>query len=1141
MRRMAFCTVMILLTASITTLVAPAQEAGTGAPRAGGDPPWPTYHGDDARTGNSTDSGPLTNHMLWSNSTGSYSYSSPAIAGGKVYIPADDGSMYCFWADNGTRIWRTLLLSPAWSGPAVDVARDRVFVCDGTGLAFSTSRNIYCLNATTGAQVWKKTLPDYGESSPLIYGDTVIVGTGDNAVGGKNNNLYSFNITNGNQVWATPSAGSCASPALYEGRLYSVGNGLLRCMDPVTGAFFWNATVSHGYGSPSVADGRVFYPGANGQVYAFNASTGASLWQKSTGQAESYSTCAISNGSLFVSGSRSPLNGGGGVVVKMDVTDGTIGWTYSIAAPNGCWGAPVVSGDHVYFGYGSTVVCVNASDKSEIWSYNGPAGTSSYGIGSSPSIAAGKLYIGASEAKLYCFGQGVPNTPPAALKLEPPTEIRETSLVLSWNRSADADFARYEIHRSLYTGFIPSQLTLHQPGGNITDVNRLSLNLTGLNYSTRYFFKLRVWDNGEPQMFNDSNEVEATTATPNGAPTAVVLYGPQDVTPFSMRLSWSVNADPDFSSYEVHRGLSKGFTPGLSTLLQTISQRDQNSTLVENLNPWTLYYFRVRVYDNGSPPIRNDSNELEARTGNLPPAASVLNPVSMGATSASLSWSASSDEDFARYEVHFSRNASFSPEKGTLAANITARQITDYTLENLELARTYNFLVRTYDLGGLWNDSNIVSGTTMNTVPKPVISSPEDGDIYDTRTPVTFNGSGSTDQDRDPLSFYWSSGVSGFLSREEAFTALLPEGEHRITLYINDGAGHNVSARVSITVNKAPDRAPVMAVAFPVDNAELSGKVTLHGTTSDPDGNESITTVGLSLDKGTWQEADGLASWSFEWNTSKVANGKHKIAFRAFDGELYSPEVSVSFKVNNVIINLRPTVAITGPSVDKPLSGTVTVTGTASDPEGNLSRVEMSLNGGGWSTVTGASSWSYVLDTKTMRNGMHSIQVRAFDGVNYSDEAQLDFKVSNAGAVTSSGPSNMLLAGLAVVVIIAVLAAVLVMRRRKPKATAAQAPAAGPEAQPAAAQQYQPPPQQQAAAEQFQSPQQQAAAEQYQPPQQQAAAEQYQPQAAVQPPAPGYYQPPPAAYPTEYRPPGQGQQYAPQGYPPQYQQPPRQQ
>jgi len=1121
MKRIFVCFILIMLTASIPASVAPAQDSGAGAPRAGGEPPWPTYHGDDARTGNCSDPGPLTSHMLWSNNTGLYSYASPSIANGKVFMPADDGSIYCFWASNGTRIWRKVLSAPAWAGPAVDVANDRVYVCDGTAWAGSTTHYAYGLNASTGAQIWRMPLSSYGESSPLIYNDTVILGTGDYYLGTMNNNLYCFNSSTGTQVWATPGAGSCASPALYNGRIYSVGGGLLRCMDPATGAFFWNATVTAGYGSPTAADDMVYYPGAGGRVYAFWASNGTNAWETATGYPESYSTCAVSNGSVYACMVNS--NQQSGALVSLHGQLGGVNWTYPVAGTS--WGAPAISGNQAYIAYRYTVECVNISDRSRVWSYTGPAGTSQYGIGSSPSIAGGKLYIGASESKLYCFGPGLPNTPPPALRLEQPTEIRETSLVLSWNKSTEADFARYEVHRSLVPSFVPSQLTLHQPGGNITNVNTLSLNLSGLSYSTHYYFKVRVWDNDEFPMFNDSNEVEAVTATPNGAPVAVALYPAQDVTPFSMRLSWSVNNDPDFAGYEVYRGFSKGFTPSVSTQVSSIDHRDENSTVVQNLAPWTTYYFRVRVYDNGSPPLRNDSNELAARTGNTPPAAVALNPVQMGATSASLSWSVSADDDFARYEVHYSLNASFTPDVTTLAQNQTSRQITDFTIEGLKLARTYHFLVRTFDEGGLWNDSAVQSGMTQNTVPKPAISSPEEGDIYDTRTPVTFNASGTVDQDRDPLSFYWTSSVSGFLSKEEAFTALLPEGSHRITLYVNDGAGHNVSVRVSITVNRAPDRAPSVAVAFPVDNAELSGTVSLHGTASDPDGNETVTVVELSIDKGTWQEADGQAAWSFEWNTSNVANGKHKIAFRAFDGELRSPEVTVSFRVNNVIINRRPTVAISGPSAARPFSGTVTITGTASDPEGNLTRVDMSLNGGGWSMVTGTGSWSYVLDTTELRNGKHSIQVRAFDGLNYSDAAQLDFSVSNAGASTGSKASNMMLYGIiAAVVVVALLAAVLVMRKRKAGVTAAQPPAAPPEAQLVAAPQPQAPPQPPAPPQYLPPPPQ--AAPQVPPPPQAAPPYQYQP-----PPPP----PPAGQYPSQQ---GYQQQYDNQQYPRYGQNPP---
>jgi outer membrane protein assembly factor BamB len=1030
--------VIVLVALNFALPAAPGENARAGVPRAGGDPPWPTYHGDDARTGNTSEPGPQTNNLLWSNSTGSYSYSSPAIAGGKAYIPADDGGMYCFWAENGTRVWRTALSSPAWSGPAVDVGRNRVFVCDGTGLAFSNSRNIYCLNASTGSQVWKKSLSDYGESSPLIYGDTVIVGSGDSYVGGKNNALISFRISDGSQAWSVPSAGSCASPALYDGRLYSVGNGLLRCMDPATGAFYWNATVSHGYGSPSAADGRVFYPGANGNVYAFNASTGASLWTKATGQAESYSTCAISNGSLYLGANRNPINGGGGAVVKMDVTDGSIGWTYNIAAPNGCWGTPAVSGGQVYFGYGSTVVCLNVSDKSQVWSYTGPAGSSSYGIGSSPAIAAGKLYIGASESKLYCFGPGIPNEPPAAVKLESPANINETAMTLNWTKNADADFARYELHMSKAPGFTILPGTLVQPDGNVTDVNRLSLRVKNLEFTMRYFFRLRVWDNGIPPMFNDSNEVDGTTLTPNGAPEAVKLFPAEDVTPYSMRLSWSVNSDSDFDRYEVHRSQQKVYVPSGSTLAATIRDINGNSTVVRDLKPWTTYYIKVRVYDRGMPVLYSDSNQLEVLSGNTPPTAVVLNPPQMGATSADLSWSASADDDFASYEVHFSQEQNFTASNDTRAARISNKPTTDYSISGLQLARTYYFMVRVVDQGGMWNDSERFIGLTANTVPKPVISSPTDGDTFDTRTPVDFDCSASSDQDLDPLRFYWTSSVDGPLSSNATFTRMLSEGTHRITLFANDGHGHNVSARVSITVNKAPNRRPSVAVLSPADNSQVSGVVELAGAASDIDGNDTLRSVQVKIAKGDWDDAEGVGEWTYMWNTSRVQNGKYRVLFRSFDGELYSPESSLSLTVNNVFINQKPKVAL-NPLPSARLSRSAVITGTASDADGAVAYVEVSVDGGAWQRAFGTRDWAFTLDTTELRNGAHSLQARAFDGTDHSDAAMLNFTVSNAGPATSTGPGALVLGGLALVIIIAVVAAVLLMRRRKgPEAPAMQ-------------------------------------------------------------------------------------------------------
>jgi outer membrane protein assembly factor BamB len=1051
----------------------PAEEAGFWEIRANDDAPWPTFHGDPARTGNTTEWGPGTNRMLWSNGTGQNCYSSPAVAGGNVFIGSTDNAVYCFNASTGVRLWRTSTGNMIHSSPAVDIGAGRVYIG-------SMDHYLYCLNATSGAQLWRNQTGGDLSSSPLLYDGKVYIGCGDWYWGEADGNLYCFNATTGERIWRTADAGGGSSPAIADGQLYSISSNNMHCLDPRTGAFIWNASIGWDYyGSPAVADGMVFCSAGDGNLYCFYASNGTQRWATDSGFSESQSTPAISNGSVYACFDGGDLTPG--ALMKFHASNGTLIWTYNTAGTP--WGGPTVTGDRVYFSNDRTVLCLDTDDRSVIWSYQGAAGDL-YGIAGCAALANGRLYIGGAESKIYCFGVAEPNRPPWAVNLAPPHTIRETSVCLQWNQSQEPDFSCYEVHRSALSSFTPDPSTLAL---NITSRTMNETNITGLSYSTRYYFKIRVWDNGDPPMFNISNEVEATTATPNGVPAAVALYPPSEITPFTMKLAWSASTDADFAHYEVHRGSSRNFTPGASTLLGSIDRRDENSTLAQGMEPWTVYYFKVRVYDNGSPPLRNDSNELDARTGNTPPTAAVLNPVQMGATSASLSWSVSPDEDFARYELHMSQNASFAPDQGTSAANLTDRQNSEYMMENLELARAYYFMVRTFDEGGMQNDSNTVSGTTMNTLPRPVISSPEEGDIYDTRTSVSFNGNTSADQDKDPLSFHWTSSIDGFLSGNACFTAILTEGSHRITLYVNDGSGHNVSARLSITVNRAPDRPPLLAVAFPLENSEISGVATLTGTATDIDGNETLVSVECSVDKGAWTAADGLTAWSFDLNTSRLSNGKHKLAFRAFDGELYSPEINLNVKVSNIIINLKPSIIITGPPTGSALSGTAIITGTASDPENNLARVEMSLNGGGWSAIVGASSWSYPLDTTMLRNGQHSAQFRSFDGTYYSEPAQLNFTVRNAVAQTSQSANPILYVIPVIVIMAAVIAVLVLLRRRRSRGSAAPPPSNPPAMQPPAAQQYPP-----------------AAPYQYQQP---PAAGGYQPQ--QQPPPAGYGRYPP--------------------------------
>ena len=73
-----------------------------------------------------------------------------------------------------------------------------------------------------------------------------------------------------------------------------------------------------------------------------------------------------------------------------------------------------------------------------------------------------------------------------------------------------------------------------------------------------------------------------------------------------------------------------------------------------------------------------------------------------------------------------------------------------------------------------------------------------------------------------------------------------------------------------------------------------------------------------------------------------------------------------------------PSAAISSPSNGNTLAGAVVLSGSASD---NISvqRVEIQLDGGDWTTATGATSWSFSLNTANFLNGSHTINARAID------------------------------------------------------------------------------------------------------------------------------------------------------------------
>jgi len=147
-----------------------------------------------------------------------------------------------------------------------------------------------------------------------------------------------------------------------------------------------------------------------------------------------------------------------------------------------------------------------------------------------------------------------------------------------------------------------------------------------------------------------------------------------------------------------------------------------------------------------------------------------------------------------------------------------------------------------------------------------------------------------------------------------------------------------------------------------------------------------------------------------------------------------------------------PVINILTPQSGAAYKGKVRFEGTAHAQAAgrNITLVQWQLDGGGWQTAAGGTSWSFEWDSAKSRDGTHTLRLRSFDGQNYSNVVDRTVTAEN-GKSAAGGGSDMtpILIVLVVVAAAGGAGAFLVMRRRNAAARSPECPAS--EAAPAPA------------------------------------------------------------------------------------------
>jgi outer membrane protein assembly factor BamB len=209
---------------------------------------WVQFQGNATQTGYHPEaSAPVTPVTdKWRFETGGVVRSSPAVAGGTVYVGSSDNTVYALDAATGDKQWAFETGDSAISSPAV---------ADGTVYIGNHDNTVYALDAATGDKQWAFRTGDWVKPSPAVAGGTVYVGSYDNMV-------YAIDAATGDKQWDFETGG------------------------PVTS-------------SPAVADGTVFVGNANSTVYALDAATGDKQWDFETGD-WIWSSPAVADGTVYI-------------------------------------------------------------------------------------------------------------------------------------------------------------------------------------------------------------------------------------------------------------------------------------------------------------------------------------------------------------------------------------------------------------------------------------------------------------------------------------------------------------------------------------------------------------------------------------------------------------------------------------------------------------------------------------------------------------------------------------------------------------------------------------------------------------------------------------------------------------------------
>ena len=347
---------------------------------------------------------------LWHYATRGTVTSSPAVFAGAVYFASGDGYVYAVDATAGTLRWRfktngeRRFEAPGIHGiqPANQMMSDPFdlfvsspVIAEGTVYVGSGDRNVYALDARTGAQRWRFATGDVVHATPAVANGLVYVGSWDR-------NFYALDAATGKLRWkfltgddrkihnqvGIQSSASVANGIVY----FGCRDSHLYALDARDGSLRWKHDEKGSWviGTPAVYDGAVYFTTSDERVFfAVDAMTGRTLFH------DAYASFSFSSPSL--AGGAAYYGTFDGTLYAVDARDGRVVSTFETDGARKNRQAHLNKNgklDLNTFYSSNTIDGINAG-LGKIFTLGSIVG--------SPAIAGGVLYIGSTDGTLYAI------------------------------------------------------------------------------------------------------------------------------------------------------------------------------------------------------------------------------------------------------------------------------------------------------------------------------------------------------------------------------------------------------------------------------------------------------------------------------------------------------------------------------------------------------------------------------------------------------------------------------------------------------------------------------------------------------------------------------------------------------------------